>query len=185
MVPWTLRVAPRRQPGRRAGGRTTETATNGALPGNRTTGILLDLPTGPMPLAERVAAIRAVRQARLRRGDADAAAFVLHSITWMPPPLQRAFARASFTSKRFNLIVSVFPGMRGATICSEPTSPPSSPCSPWPAGWAWPLVPCPGGSHYRSGSRQTQPSSPTPSCWRPRCGPPSPPANWEPGSGSR
>jgi diacylglycerol O-acyltransferase / wax synthase len=112
MVPSTLRVARHGRPGRRTSRPIAETAMDGARPGNRTTGILLDLPTGPMPLAERVAAIRAVRQARLQRGDADASAFVLHSMMWMPPPLQRAFARASFTSKRFNLIVSVFPGMR-------------------------------------------------------------------------
>jgi diacylglycerol O-acyltransferase / wax synthase len=113
MVPCTLRTARHGQPRRRASGETAAaTATGGVLPGNRTTGLLLDLPTGPMPLPQRVAAIRAVRQARLGRGDADAAAFVLHSMKLMPPPVQRGFARAAFTSKRFNLIVSVFPGVR-------------------------------------------------------------------------
>jgi diacylglycerol O-acyltransferase / wax synthase len=123
MVPSTLRAAghglrPRfRAPGQppvqpRAAEIDPDLAAQGALPGNRTTGLLLDLPVGPMSLPDRVAAVQAVRQARLRRGDADAAAFVLHSMRLMPPPLQRAFARRSFTSKRFNLIVSIFPGVR-------------------------------------------------------------------------
>jgi UDP-N-acetylglucosamine:LPS N-acetylglucosamine transferase len=114
MVPCTLRTTGRGPPRRRAARKTPEAAAaaDGAVPGNRTTGILLDLPIGPMPLPQRVAAIRAVRQARLSRGDADASAFVLHSMKLMPPPVQRAFARAAFSSKRFNLIASVFPGMR-------------------------------------------------------------------------
>jgi diacylglycerol O-acyltransferase len=73
---------------------------------------MLDLPVGPMSLAERVAAVRTVRQARLRRGDADASAFVLHAMNILPAPLQRAIARTAFTSRRFSLIVSVFPGTR-------------------------------------------------------------------------
>jgi hypothetical protein len=86
MVPCTLRTARRGQPRRGARDKTARAGTaTGASPGNRTTGILLDLPTGPMPLAQRVAAIRAMRRARLSRGDADAAAFVLHSMKLMPP----------------------------------------------------------------------------------------------------
>jgi diacylglycerol O-acyltransferase / wax synthase len=114
LVPSTLRAA-ERGAGRRADDADPEAAAaDGFRPGNRTTGLLLDLPVGPMAPAERVAAVRAVRQARSRRGDADAAAFVLRAMNLMPQPLQRAFARATFTSRRFNLIVSVFPGMRRA-----------------------------------------------------------------------
>jgi diacylglycerol O-acyltransferase len=65
-----------------------------------------------MSLGERAAAIRSLRQARLRRGDADATAFVIGAMNLLPAPLQRAFARAVYTSRRFNLIVSVFPGLR-------------------------------------------------------------------------
>jgi hypothetical protein len=83
-----------------------------AGPENRTAGVLLDLPIGPMSLAERVAAVRALRQARLRRGDVDASAFVLRAMNLLPPPLQRVIARTAFTSRRFSLIVSVFPGTR-------------------------------------------------------------------------
>lgn len=65
-----------------------------------------------MSLAERVTAVRTVREARLRRGDADASAFVLGATNILPSPLQRAIARTSFSSRRFSLIVSVFPGTR-------------------------------------------------------------------------
>lgn len=65
-----------------------------------------------MSLAERVAAVRTLRQVRLRRGDAEAAAFVLRAMNLLPSPLQRAIARTAFTSRRFSLIVSVFPGTR-------------------------------------------------------------------------
>jgi hypothetical protein len=74
--------------------------------------VLLDLPVGPMSLAERVTAVRTVREGRLRRGDADASAFVLRAMNILPSPLQRAIARTSFSSRRFSLIVSVFPGTR-------------------------------------------------------------------------
>jgi len=119
MVPCSLRSARSsgRSPGRRgapgpaavaSGGRTGD----GIEPGNRIAGVLLDLPVGPMPLAERVTAVRTVREARLRRGDADASAFVLRAMNILPSPLQRAIARTSFSSRRFSLIVSVFPGTR-------------------------------------------------------------------------
>jgi hypothetical protein len=82
------------------------------VPTNRTAGVLLDLPIGLMSLPERAAAIQAVRQARLRRGDADATAFVIAAMNLLPAPLQRAFARRVYTRRRFNVIVSIFPGLR-------------------------------------------------------------------------
>jgi diacylglycerol O-acyltransferase / wax synthase len=111
MVPCSLRSAGR-APGSRGAPAQEAAATGDSGPGNRIAGVLLDLPVGPMPLAERVTAVRAVRQARLRRGDADASAFVLRAMNVLPSPLQRAIARTSFTSRRFSLIVSVFPGIR-------------------------------------------------------------------------
>ena len=119
MVPCSLRSARSsgRSPGRHgapvpaavaSGGRTGD----GIEPGNRIAGVLLDLPVGPMSLAERVTAVRTVREARLRRGDADASAFVLRAMNILPSPLQRAIARTSFSSRRFSLIMSVFPGTR-------------------------------------------------------------------------
>jgi diacylglycerol O-acyltransferase len=138
MVPCSLRSAGR-SPGR-AGAPIQAPASGGGgvAPGNRIAGILLDLPVGPMSLVERVAAVQAGRQARKRRGDADASAFVLHAMNMLPPPLQRAAARTSFSSRRFSLIVSVFPGTRHPGTCWALGSPRSSQSWPWPTGWVWP-----------------------------------------------
>ena len=119
MVPCSLRSARSsgRSPGRRGAPVPAAVASGGGAgggiePGNRIAGVLLDLPVGPMSLAERVTAVGTVRKARLRRGDADASAFVLRAMNILPSPLQRAIARTSFSSRRFSLIVSVFPGIR-------------------------------------------------------------------------
>ena len=112
MVPCSLRSAGRPPAGRGVAVRAGAASGGNSGPGNRIAGVMLDLPVGPMSLAERVAAVRAVRQARLRRGDAEASAFVLRAMNILPAPLQRAIARTAFTSRRFSLIVSVFPGTR-------------------------------------------------------------------------
>jgi diacylglycerol O-acyltransferase / wax synthase len=112
MVPRTLRSAGRALRGYPPGASAADRGPDGRMPANRTAGVLLDLPVGPMSLGERAAAIRTMREERLLRGDADAAAFVLAAMNLFPAPLQRAFARAVYTSRRFNLIVSVFPGLR-------------------------------------------------------------------------
>jgi diacylglycerol O-acyltransferase / wax synthase len=112
MVPCSLRSAGHLPTGRGVPARAGAASGGGSGPGNRIAGVMLDLPVGPMSLAERVAAVRAERMARLRRGDADASAFVLHAMNILPSPLQRAIARTAFTSRRFSLIVSVFPGTR-------------------------------------------------------------------------
>jgi diacylglycerol O-acyltransferase / wax synthase len=114
MVPCSLRSAGRPPIWRGGLVHAAVSSGTGTGPGNRIAGVLLDLPVGPMSMAERVTAVRAVRQARLRRGDAEASAFVLRAMNILPSPLQRAIARTSFTSRRFSLIVSVFPGTRQA-----------------------------------------------------------------------
>jgi WS/DGAT/MGAT family acyltransferase len=112
MVPHTLRAAraaPRPTgPGALAPG---ESAHRG-LPGNRAAGLLLDLPVGRVCLADRVRTVHLLWRARLRRGDVGASAAVLRATRLLPVPLQRAFARRCYTGRRFNLIVSVFPGVR-------------------------------------------------------------------------
>ena len=112
MVPRTLRTTGRPLRGHPPRASARGRARDARLPANRTAGVLLDLPVGQMSLAERAAATRTMRQARMRRGDADAAAFVLGAMNVLPAPLQRAFARAVYTSRRFNFIVSIFPGLR-------------------------------------------------------------------------
>lgn len=83
-----------------------------AAAGNRTAGVLLDLPLADMPLAERAAVVHELHRRCLRRGDAEAAAFVLRVVNLAPPPLQRRFARATYSGAWFSTVVSVFPGIR-------------------------------------------------------------------------
>ena len=143
MVPCSLRSArpSGRSPDRRGAPAQAGVASGGGtgggrVSGNRIAGVLLDLPVGPMSLAERVTAVRTVREGRLRRGDADASAFVLRAMNILPSPLQRAIARTSFSSSRFSLIVSVFPGPGSVGSYSAPRSPRSSRSSLWPTEWA-------------------------------------------------
>jgi uncharacterized protein DUF1298 len=48
----------------------------------------------------------------LRRGEPDGAALVLRAMNLLPAPAQRRAAAAVYTSRWFNLLVSVFPGDR-------------------------------------------------------------------------
>lgn len=96
----------------RANGSAPDHGHQRELPSNQAAGLLLDLPVEPMPLAERVTAIHQMWSSRLRRGDAQAAAVILRAMNVLPAPLQRAFARMSYCSSRFNMIVSIFPGIR-------------------------------------------------------------------------
>jgi WS/DGAT/MGAT family acyltransferase len=114
MVPQTRRAAGQAPWQHGAGTPHMSLDTDGHRPANLTTGVLLDLPVGPMSLDERAAVIRSARQAKLRRGDADATTFVLSVMNVLPAPLQRTIARGVYTSRQFNFIVSVFPGLRQA-----------------------------------------------------------------------
>jgi diacylglycerol O-acyltransferase len=98
--------------GLRAAGR--DGLAGAGLAGNRTAGVLLDLPLGDMPVSERAAAVHELHGKSLRRGDAEAAAFVLSAVSLLPPPLQRRFARTTYGGAWFSMIVSVFPGLRRA-----------------------------------------------------------------------
>ncbi len=158
MVPCSLRSAG--SSGRPTARRAEWAAASGGA-GNRTAGVLLDLPVGPMSLTERVTAVRAVRQARLRRGDAEASAFVLRVMNLLPAPVQRIIARSAFTSRRFSLIVSVFPGTRQSRrLLGAPPKRPRSPSwpaasTPWPTAHrtsrgSWPTTRMPGRPGLRS-----------------------------------
>jgi WS/DGAT C-terminal domain/Wax ester synthase-like Acyl-CoA acyltransferase domain len=80
--------------------------------GNRTAGVLLDLPVFPMEFEDRVAAVRQNHSRCLRRGDAEAAAFVLRTMNALPAWLQRQCTRAVYSGQLLGVIVSVFPGVR-------------------------------------------------------------------------
>ena len=112
LAPLTARkgmISPRRAGG---SGAALAHASQREPPSNQASGLLLDLPLEPMTLAERVTAIQRMWAARLRRGDAQAAALILRAMNLLPAPLQRAVARMSYCGRRFNMIVSVFPGIR-------------------------------------------------------------------------
>lgn len=102
MVPHSVRCLAHHRP-RNVSGKTTS---------NRTAGVLLDLPIGPMAFTDRVTAVRQLHDKCLRRGDAEAAAFVLWAMDLVPAVLQRRWARAFYSGAWLGLIVSVFPGMR-------------------------------------------------------------------------
>jgi len=79
--------------------------------GNVTAGVMVEVPLGPMPEAERLATI-ARASARLRTGTrVIASRFVMTTVAeLMPPPLHAWFARAVYGGKFFNGTVSNMPG---------------------------------------------------------------------------
>jgi diacylglycerol O-acyltransferase / wax synthase len=83
-----------------------------AAEGNLTAAVMIDLPTGPLAEAERLARIVAAG-ARLRTGTrAIASRFVMHSVgNLLPPPLHAAFARATYGRPFFHAIASNMPGV--------------------------------------------------------------------------
>jgi hypothetical protein len=73
----------------------------------------VDLPIGPLATAERLRVVSRQFQTHLRRGEPGAAAFVLRAMNALPPPLQRLSAVFVYRDRWFNLLVSIFPGLRG------------------------------------------------------------------------
>ena len=80
--------------------------------GNRTTAVCIDLPLGPLPLAEHLSAVRGQVAAHLGRGEQDAAALAVRTMNLLPPPVQQRMAALLYQDRWFNLLVSVFPGIR-------------------------------------------------------------------------
>lgn len=79
---------------------------------NRTAAVTIDVPIADTTPVERLAAVRGQVAARVRRGDAAAAAQVLRAMNLLPPPLERLAAVQLYRHRWFNLLVSVFPGTR-------------------------------------------------------------------------
>jgi diacylglycerol O-acyltransferase / wax synthase len=91
---------------------TAELKTRGTRPGNRTAAVSLNVPIGPMDPAERLSAVRGQVASHVRQGENTAAALVLRAMNFLPPPLQRLAAMQLYQRRWFNLLVSVFPGVR-------------------------------------------------------------------------
>ncbi|WP_232663992.1 wax ester/triacylglycerol synthase domain-containing protein [Pseudonocardia sp. TRM90224] len=82
--------------------------------GNRTAAISIDLPTGPMPAAERVAHVAAALDAGAAGGQPEGAAAVLSVLGTLPGPVQRVLVRRIYGRRFFHMIASVMPGSRRA-----------------------------------------------------------------------
>ena len=92
--------------------RPSQAGQHGRSRGNRTTAVCVDLPLGPLPPAERLSAVRGQVTSHLRRGEQDAAALALRAMNLLPQPVQRRTAALLYQDRWFNLLVSVFPGIR-------------------------------------------------------------------------
>jgi diacylglycerol O-acyltransferase / wax synthase len=86
----------------------------GCAPGNRTAAISLDVPIGPADPAELLSAVRGQVALHVRQGEDAAAALVLRAMNFLPPPVQRLAATQLYQRRWFNMLVSVFPGVRRA-----------------------------------------------------------------------
>ena len=92
--------------------RPSQAGQHGRSWGNRITAVCVDLPLGPLPVAERLSAVRGQVKSHVRRGEQDAAALALRAMNLLPPPVQRRTAALLYRDQWFNLLVSVFPGIR-------------------------------------------------------------------------
>jgi uncharacterized protein DUF1298 len=82
-------------------------------PSNQSAVVSVDLPIGPLSPVERLRAVSRQFQAHLRHGEPEAAAFVLRAMNALPPPLQRLSAVLIYHHRWSNLLISIFPGIRG------------------------------------------------------------------------
>jgi hypothetical protein len=97
MVPMTTRT--RAGVGSRAGG-------------NRTAAVSIDLPTGPMSPAERIARVDEALAAGSSAGQPEGAAAVLAALGLLPGGVQAPLVRLVYSRRFFHLLASVMPGAR-------------------------------------------------------------------------
>jgi WS/DGAT/MGAT family acyltransferase len=81
--------------------------------GNWTTAVTVEVPTGPLAPAERLARIRSGLRLGVARGEPLAAAFVTQLAGHLPAAAHEWFARRTYTSRFLNLVVTYLPGPRG------------------------------------------------------------------------
>ena len=97
MVPMTTRT--RAGVGSRAGG-------------NRTAAVSVDLPTGPMTPADRIARVEAALTEGSSAGQPEGAAAVLAALGLLPGRVQAPLVRLVYGRRFFHLLASVMPGAR-------------------------------------------------------------------------
>ncbi|MER6990417.1 wax ester/triacylglycerol synthase domain-containing protein [Saccharopolyspora hirsuta] len=95
--------------------RTVRTGRGGVgadVPGNHTASLSLDLPVGPMPVEQRLAAVAAELGKPERTGQPAAAGAVLAALGVLPAPLHAWVVRQIYQRRFFSAVVSVLPGQR-------------------------------------------------------------------------
>jgi hypothetical protein len=92
--------------------RSTRTTRTFRTAGNRTGAASVDLPIGPMSLADRVAGTRAATDRQVGSSAPHAAHAVVWALGQLPPWLHAIAARLVYRSTWFNAIASVLPGAR-------------------------------------------------------------------------
>ncbi|MGD9991383.1 WS/DGAT domain-containing protein [Pseudonocardia sp.] len=80
--------------------------------GNRTAAVSLDLPTGPMPPAERVARVAELLDRGTAGGQPEGAAAVLRLLGVLPGRVQELLVGGVYGRRFFHLLASVMPGAR-------------------------------------------------------------------------
>ncbi|WP_433298920.1 WS/DGAT domain-containing protein [Pseudonocardia sp. CA-142604] len=91
--------------------RTSATVRSRAL-GNRTAAVSIDLPTGPMTPAERVARVEKALAEGSSAGQPEGAAAVLRVLGLLPWELQALLVRRIYGRRFFHALASVMPGSR-------------------------------------------------------------------------
>jgi hypothetical protein len=91
--------------------RTSATVRSRAL-GNRTAAVSIDLPTGPMTPAERVARVEKALAAGSSAGQPEGAAAVLRVLGLLPWKAQALLVRRIYGRRFFHALASVMPGSR-------------------------------------------------------------------------
>ncbi|HEU5160586.1 MAG TPA: wax ester/triacylglycerol synthase domain-containing protein [Streptosporangiaceae bacterium] len=81
-----------------------------AVAGNRTAGLRLDVPVGPLSARDRLMAVHRSAEHRRRSGRAFASTAVLRGMGLFPVPMQAWAARGTYRARFFGAIVSNMPG---------------------------------------------------------------------------
>jgi PAP2 superfamily/Wax ester synthase/diacylglycerol acyltransferase catalytic domain/WS/DGAT C-terminal domain len=81
-----------------------------AVAGNRTAGLRLDVPVGPLSARDRLMAIHRSAEHRRRSGRGLASTAVLRGMGLFPVPMQAWAARGTYRARFFGAIVSNMPG---------------------------------------------------------------------------
>lgn len=96
--------------------RSTRTTRTFRTAGNHTGAASVELPTGPMPLAERVTRTKTATDGQVSNSAPHAAHAVVRVLGLLPPWLHAIAARLVYRSTWFNMIASVLPGARSPVV---------------------------------------------------------------------